>query len=104
MLFTACSRLSGAPSPQARPGARFPGLLLFLRFLLMELMELIDECTVLVKRGEIKGDANPDSNPRPATLRFSVDDEPAELKVDRLDALCSEVRLIYFVLFCALEC
>ena len=33
----------GSPGPRARPGAHFRGLLSFLRFLLMELMELILE-------------------------------------------------------------
>ncbi len=48
MLFTACSRLPGAPGPRARAGARFRGLRPFLRFLLMELMELIWDSVLVI--------------------------------------------------------
>ena len=44
-----CSQpIPAVPGPQARPGARFRGLLPFLRFLLMELMELIWDSVLVI--------------------------------------------------------
>ena len=52
VLFTACYRLSGAPGPRARSGARFRGLFPFLSFLLIELRELIWDSVLVILRIE----------------------------------------------------